>query len=172
MNLQIGQGMIGGLISVPHAISWSSLAGGWRILFQDGWQVDAGRQLAALLRMWARTSFPLHGYLSITVLGHAHNMAAGFQGWAFQESRTEKYVKFLWHNLKTHTHHFCSTLCFWSRQSQRSTHFKGKGHRHPRATRSVRVALKEQVGGELLLRHLWKIQSVPPSLRFWRRQSN
>lgn len=98
------------LISVPHANSWSSLAGGWRIHFQDGWQVDAGHQLEAQWRMWAKTSFPLHGYLSITVLGHTHNMAAGFQGWAFQENRTEKYVKFLWCDLRTHTHHFCNML--------------------------------------------------------------
>lgn len=54
-------------------------------------------------------------YLSISVLGHAHSMVAGFQEWATQERKTEKSTEFLWCSLRN-SHGTTSNILYWSRQ--------------------------------------------------------
>ena len=129
MNLQIGQGVMGWLISVPLAISWSSLAGGWRIHFQDGWQVggssaeDGDQDLSSSQRV------------SLYIRAWACSQHGGWIPRVIIPREKDREVHGIFMMQPPNSHGTPSAICSRSRQSQRLTPFTGKGHRPHHAVR-------------------------------------
>lgn len=163
---------MGWLISVPHAISWSSLAGGWRIHFQDGWQVEAGCQLEAQLKIWASQGLISSPWVSLPSLTWACSQHGGWVPKVNIPREQDREVCEILMTGPQNSHASLLQYAIGQGCHKDPPISRGRGYRHPHALRIMKVTLKEeQVGGELLLRHLWKTQSVPPSLLFGRRQS-